>query len=216
MMEIEMKRILFIRSSLFAGNSASSQLGEEFVTQIVERNPGSTVTTLDLATDPLPHLGAEEFSSWLVDTEERSVEQKQQAKLSDRLIDELFAHDTLVLSVPMYNLGIPSTLKAWIDRVARAGKTFRYTARGPEGLVKQMQTYVLLARGGQYQGTPMDTQTGYLKGILGLMGMSDVETVYAENLARGGDARENSLNEARQSISQILGATRGEVQYATA
>lgn len=211
-----MKRILFIKSSLFAGNSASSQLGEEFVTQIQARNPGSTVTTVDLATTPLPHLDAEEFGSWSVNVEQRSIEQQRRAVLSDRLIDELFAHDTLVLAVPMYNLGIPSTLKAWIDRVARAGKTFRYTANGPEGLVKDMQAYLLFARGGQYQGTPMDTQTGHLTGILGLMGISDVETVFAENLARGGSAREQSLGEARRVIGQLVGATAPEVQYAVA
>ena len=122
----------------------------------------------------------------------------------------------LVLAVPMYNMGIPSTLKAWIDRVARAGRTFRYTANGPEGLVKGMKTYVLFARGGQYYGTPLDTQTGYLKGILGLMGITDIETVYAENLARGGDTREESLSEARDLIGQLVGATALEAQYAIA
>lgn len=211
-----MKRILFIRSSLFAANSASSQLGEEFVARILARNPGSTVTTLDLGADPSPHLDAEEFGSWNVDVEQRTVEQQRLAKLSDRLIDELFAHDTLVLAVPMYNLGIPSTLKAWIDRVVRAGKTFRYSSAGPEGLVREMQTYVLLARGGQYRGSPMDTQTGYLKGILGLMGITDIEMVYAENLARDGDIREDSLNEARQIIGQLIGATAPEAHHAIA
>ena len=211
-----MKRILLIQSSLFSGNSASSKLGEEFVSQIQARYPGSNVTTLDLASAPLPHLDAEEFSSWTIPAEERSPEQQRLAGLSDELIDELFAHDTLVLAVPMYNLGIPSTLKAWIDRVARAGKTFRYTASGPEGLVKGMQTFVLTTRGGQYQGTPLDTQTGYLKGILGLMGITDVEMVYAENLARGGEVRENSINTARRLIEEIVGDTVPEVQYASA
>jgi FMN-dependent NADH-azoreductase len=213
---MDMKRILLIQSSLFAGNSASSQLGAEFVNQLQAQHPGSTVTTLDLATTPLPHLDADEFGSWNVEAGERSVDQQLHASLSDGLVDELFAHDTLVLAVPMYNMGIPSTLKAWIDRVARAGRTFRYTANGPEGLVKGMKTYVLFARGGQYYGTPLDTQTGYLKGILGLMGITDVETVYAENLARGGDTREESLSEARDLIGQLVGATAPEAQYAIA
>ena len=211
-----MKRILLIQSSLFAGNSASSQLGAEFVNKLQAQHPGSTVTTLDLATTPLPHLDADEFGSWNVQAGERSVDQQRHASLSDGLVDELFAHDTLVLAVPMYNMGIPSTLKAWIDRVARAGRTFRYTANGPEGLVKGMKTYVLFARGGQYYGTPLDTQTGYLKGILGLMGITDIETVYAENLARGGDTREESLSEARDLIGQLVGATALEAQYAIA
>ena len=211
-----MKRILLIHSSLFANESASGQLGEDLVSELMEQNPGSVVTTQDLASTPLPHLDAEEFSSWNVDVDQRNVAQQRQASLSDGLIDELFAHDTLVLAVPMYNLGIPSTLKAWIDRVARAGKTFRYTATGPEGLVKDMQTYLLLARGGQYQGTSMDTQTGYLKSVLGLMGITEVETIFAENLARGGTEREDSLDKARQLISELAGTAEPEVLYAIA
>ena len=99
-----MKRILFIRSSLFADQSTSNQLGDEFVRELVARNPGSTVTTLDLAGAPLPHLDADEFLSWQVDPAERSDSQQALAGVSDRLIDQLFAHDTLVLAIPMYNM----------------------------------------------------------------------------------------------------------------
>ena len=114
----------------------------------------------------------------------------------------------------MYNLGIPSTLKAWIDRVARAGKTFQYTANGPEGLIKDMKAYLVFARGGQYRGTPVDTQTGYLQGILGLMGISDIETVYAEKLAMGETEREQSISNARRQIVKLTGA--GATQAAIA
>lgn len=210
-----MKRILFIRSSLFAGNSASNQLGDEFVQQLVERNPGSTVTTLDLANAPLPHLDAEEFSSWQVDKTERSDTQRTLAGISDRLIDQLFAHDTLVFAIPMYNMGIPSTLKAWIDRVVRAGKTFRYTSEGPEGLVEDTDAYLLFTRGGNYKDTPMDTQTGYMKSVLGLMGIHNTETVFAEGLARS-DQRESALEDARRLISQLAQAATPEVRYAIA
>lgn len=210
-----MKRILFIRSSLFAGNSASNQLGDEFVQQLVERNPGSTVTTLDLANAPLPHLDADEFSSWQVDETERSDTQRTLAGVSDRLIDQLFAHDTLVFAIPMYNMGIPSTLKAWIDRVARAGKTFRYTSEGPEGLVEDTDAYLLFTRGGNYKDTPLDTQTGYMKGVLALMGIHNTETVFAEGLARS-DQRENALEDARRLISQLAQAATPEVRYAIA
>lgn len=210
-----MKRILFIRSSIFAGNSASNQLGDEFVAQLVERNPGSTVTTLDLANAPLPHLDAEEFSSWQVDKTERSDTQRTLAGISDRLIDQLFAHDTLVFAIPMYNMGIPSTLKAWIDRVVRAGKTFRYTSEGPEGLVEDTDAYLLFTRGGNYKDTPMDTQTGYMKSVLGLMGIHNTETVFAEGLARS-DQRESALEDARRLISQLAQAATPEVRYAIA
>lgn len=210
-----MKRILFIRSSLFAGNSASNQLGDEFVQQLVERNPGSTVTTLDLANAPLPHLDADEFSSWQVDETERSDTQRTLAGVSDRLIDQLFAHDTLVFAIPMYNMGIPSTLKAWIDRVVRAGKTFRYTSEGPEGLVEDTDAYLLFTRGGNYKDTPLDTQTSYMKGVLGLMGIHNTETVFAEGLARS-DQRESALEDARRLISQLAQAATPEVRYAIA
>jgi len=210
-----MKRILFIRSSLFAGNSASNQLGDEFVQQLVERNPGSTVTTLDLANAPLPHLDADEFSSWQVNETERSDTQRTLAGVSDRLIDQLFAHDTLVFAIPMYNMGIPSTLKAWIDRVVRAGKTFRYTSEGPEGLVEDTDAYLLFTRGGNYKDTPMDTQTGYMKSVLGLMGIHNTETVFAEGLARS-DQRESALEDARRLISQLAQAATPEVRYAIA
>ena len=119
------------------------------------------------------------------------------------MIDALFAHDTLVLAVPIYNLGIPSTLKAWIDRVARAGKTFRYTAEGPNGLVNGVGAYVFFARGGVYRKTSLDTQTGYLRAVLGLMGITDVETVYAEGLVMGDKARNARLAEARSAISML-------------
>jgi FMN-dependent NADH-azoreductase len=196
-------RILYICSSLFGHDSVSNQLADEFLEGLKARNPGARVTTLDLAKDPLPHLGSEEFRAWAVPDEQRSDAQQEVAALSDQLIDALFAHDTLVLAVPMYNLGIPSTLKAWIDRVARAGKTFRYTAEGPKGLVNNVRAYVFFARGGVYRETSLDTQTGHLRAVLGLMGITDVETVYAEGLAMGDKARSAGLAEARSAISLL-------------
>ncbi len=208
-----MKRILFIRSSLFADNSASNQLGDRFVQELVIRNPGSTVTTLDLACALLPHLEADEFLSWQVDPAERSDLQQALANVSDRLIDQLFAHDTLVLAIPMYNMGIPSTLKTWIDRVVRAGKTFRYTSEGPAGMVEDTDAYLLFARGGNYKDTPLDTQTGYMKSILGLMGIHNTETVFAEGLARS-EQRESALEDARRHILKLAKAATPEVRNA--
>ena len=198
-----MNRILYIRSSLSGHDSVSNQLADEFLEGLKARNPGALVTTLDLAKDPLPHLGSEEFGAWTVPDEQRSPVQRELTALSDKLIDALFAHDILVLAVPMYNLGIPSTLKAWIDRVARAGKTFRYTAEGPIGMVNDVRAYVFFARGGVYRETSLDTQTGHLRAVLGLMGITDVETVYAEGLAMGDKARSASLAEARSAISVL-------------
>ena len=211
-----MNRILYLRSSLFGRDSVSKQLADEFLEGLKARNPGAQVTTLDLAKDPLPHLGAEEFGAWTVPDEERSDAQRELAALSDQLIDALFAHDTLVLAVPMYNLGIPSTLMAWIDRVARAQKTFRYTAEGPQGLVNGVRAYVFFARGGIYRETSLDTQTGHLTAVLGMMGITDVETVYAEGLAMGDKARSAGLAEARSAISMLATERTLEVRHEAA
>jgi FMN-dependent NADH-azoreductase len=211
-----MKRILFVKSSLNGLDGTSTGLGSELVTALTEAHPGSTVNTLDLSEAPLPHLGAEEFEAWGVAPGERSAEQAALAARSDRLIDQLLAHDTLVLAVPMYNMTIPSTLKAWIDRVVRAGKTFRYTEDGPVGLARGIEAYAVFARGGRYRGTPLDTQTGYIEGILGLIGIDNVKTIFAEGLAMGGDSRHESLEAARNMITSLAGHARPEVRYANA
>ena len=135
-----------------------------------------------------------------------SSEQQQALNLSNELISELKSVDYIILGVPMYNFSIPSTLKAWIDYVARANVTFKYSENGPVGLINNVkQVIVTDARGGVYQGTPMDTQTNYLINILGFMGMKNVEYVYAEALNMG-DIREKnaSLVKAHQKIKQII------------
>lgn len=211
-----MNTILYLRSSLFGHDSVSNQLADEFLEGLKARSPGARITTLDLAKNPLPHLGAEEFGAWTVPYEQRSDMQRELAAVSDQLIDALFAHDTLVLAVPMYNLGIPSTLKAWIDRVARAGKTFRYTAQGPQGLVNGVRAYVFFSRGGVYRDTSLDTQSGHLRAVLGLMGITDVETVYAEGLNMGDKARSASLAEARSAVSMLATNKTLEVSHEAA
>lgn len=205
-----MKRVLYITSSLSKGDSVSSHLAEKFILDLKQTYPGSVVNRVDLAQNPLPHLGHDEFSAWTVPTEERTLEQSHLARLSDGLIEQLLDHDILVLAVPMYNLGIPSTLKAWIDRIARAGKTFRYTSDGPKGLVGGVSAYVFFARGGVYRNTSMDTQTDYISGILGLMGIQDVQMVYAEGLNMG-DLRESSLEQAHAQLKSLLDGNLEEV-----
>ncbi|MGD9264421.1 MAG: FMN-dependent NADH-azoreductase [Lysobacterales bacterium] len=211
-----MKRILFIHSSLFGDDSAGTQIARSLVERLVAAHPGSTVSKIDLAQDALPHLDAEEFNSWSMPAEQRNEAQQALAARSDVLIEQLLAHDTLVLAVPMYNLGIPSTLKAWIDRVVRAGKTFTYTSDGPQGLAGGMQAYLVLTRGGSYRNTPLDTQTAYLESVLGLIGIDSVQTVYAESLNRSGDARENSVNGAMARVMELTASESKEYQHAAA
>lgn len=212
-----MKRILFVKSSLNGEHSASNTLASELVAGLRDHHPGSTVTTLDLSALALPHLDAEELEAWSTPAGERGSGEIERAACSDRLIAQLRAHDTLVLAIPMYNLTVPTTLKAWIDRIVRAGKTFRYTTEGPVGLVTGVDAYAVFARGGRYRGTPMDTQTGYVEAVLGLIGITNVRTIFAEGLAIGDDERREALDAARNDIASAVGptATR-EVRYANA
>lgn len=196
-------RALVITVSILAENGQSKGLAEHFIAQ-AEGRDDLAVTHRDLVAEELPHLGLAELGSWQVAAEERSAEQRELAARSDALIDELRDHDVVVLAVPMYNLGIPSQLKAWFDRVMRAGETFRYTENGPQGLVEGKRAVILAARGGQYAGTEKDTQTPHLKLMLGMMGITEVDTVFAEGLNMGENHRESALNEARQAIDGLV------------
>ncbi|NIC05834.1 FMN-dependent NADH-azoreductase [Billgrantia bachuensis] len=196
-------RILLVTSSILGDQGQSNALASHLRQRVAERDD-IIVSHRDLATESLPHLGLEELSSWQVAAEERSAEQQMLAERSDSLIEELQSHDVLVLAVPMYNFGIPSQLKAWFDRVMRAGTTFRYTEQGPEGLVKGKRAVILAARGGQYAGTELDSQTPHLKAMLGMIGIGDVSVVFAEGLAMGEGRRDAALKEARQAIDTLV------------
>ena len=177
--------LLQINSSLFAGGGQSSQLAQRFVDAWKAKHADGTVIVRDLAADPVPHLTAARFQSFLTPLAERNDEQKAVVAYSDRLIDELKSADTIVLGLPMYNFGVPSWLKSWIDHVGRAGSTFQYTEKGPVGLLTGKKAYVFATRGGLYSGTPLDTQTHYIRDFLRFIGIADVEFVYAEGLAMG-------------------------------
>ncbi|MFO8044723.1 MAG: NAD(P)H-dependent oxidoreductase [Halomonas sp.] len=196
-------RTLVITSSILGENGQSKALAEHFIDQLRGRDDFE-VTHRDLVADELPHLGLAELGSWQVTEEERNAEQRELAARSETLIDELRAHDLVVLAVPMYNFGIPSQLKAWFDRVMRAGVTFRYTENGPEGLLEGKRAVILAARGGQYAGTEKDAQTPHLKLMLGMIGIGDVDAIFAEGLAMGEGKRDASLKEARQAIDGLV------------
>lgn len=196
-------RTLVITASILGENGQSKALAEHFIAQAESRD-GIEVTHRDLVASELPHLNLAEFGSWQVAEAERSAEQRELAARSDALIEELKAHDVVVLAVPMYNFGIPSQLKAWFDRVMRAGVTFRYTENGSEGLVEGKRAVILAARGGQYAGTEMDTQTPHLKLMLGMIGIKEVDTVFAEGLNMGEGKRDAALREARQAIDDLV------------
>lgn len=192
-----MKKVLVLNSSLNGEQGNSTKLSQQFVEQLAN-NQQISVTTRDLSDNAIAHLTQTEMAAWMTDANERSDEQKTLAAISDDLIAELNDNDLIVIGMPMYNFGIPSTFKAWIDRIARAGITFKYTEQGPVGLITDKKVVVLAARGGMYQGTEMDTQTKYLKDVLGFVGMTDVNFIYAEGLAMPG--AEQSLEAAQNEI----------------
>jgi FMN-dependent NADH-azoreductase len=200
-----MANVLQIKTSLSDTGNAN-RFADAFITQWRARHPEDRIVTRNLGREPIPHLDETAITGFFAPAERRTPEQRAAAELSDELIAELQAADVLVLGVPMYNFGIPSTLKAWIDHVARAGITFEYTENGPVGLVQDKQVFVLAARGGVHRGTPQDTQTAYLRNVLGFLGMTDVNFVYAEGLALGETAKGQAETDALGQIARLVGS----------
>ena len=198
-----MKTLLNLNSSLFSNGGQSSRLAARFIEQWRRENPEGRVIERDLARDPVPHLTAERFGAFLAKPEERTAEQQAIAGQSDALIEELKGADTIVLGLPMYNFGIPSTLKAYFDHVARAGITFRYTEKGPVGLLTGKRVVVFATRGGMYAGTPRDTQSGYVREFLAFLGITDVQFIYAEGLAMGDGPRTAAIAKAERAIDEF-------------
>ena len=125
------------------------------------------------------------------------------ARAGRQPLHEQIDADVLVLGVPMYNFGAPSTLKAYFDRIARAGVTFRYTASGPEGLLTGKKAYIFATRGGLYAGTPLDSQTTYVRDFLGFLGITDVEFIYAEGLNMGEPSKQAALANAQERLEEL-------------
>jgi FMN-dependent NADH-azoreductase len=201
--EVNMKTLLQIKSSIFSDGGQSSRLAERFVAAWRESNPGGRVIVRDLARDPVPHLDAARFGAFLAKPEERTPEQRAVVDYSDTLIGELKRADVVVLGLPMYNFGLPSTLKAYFDHVGRAGETFKYTEKGPVGLLTGKKVYVFAARGGMYAGTPGDTQTPFIRMFFSFIGMDDIEFVYAEGLAISEESKEKALARAQAQIDRL-------------
>ena len=205
-----MKTYLQLNSSLHGANSLSSRLASQFIAtlaladrrgDVADSSP--SVVVRDLARQPLPHLTAERFTAFITAPELRTHDQAGIAAESDALVAELAAADVIVIGLPMYNFGVPSTLKAYFDHVARAGVTFRYTASGPEGLLRGKRAYVIATRGGRYAGTSSDLQSAFVRQFLAFIGITDVEFIYAEGLAMGEESRAAALVEAGRRIEQL-------------
>ena len=179
-------QILHVISSPRGDASLSIQLGNGIIEKLKAANPGSTVTVRDLATHPFPHLEAAKLQSLFTPAPERTPAQQEAAKHSDDAIAEVQAADVLVIDAPLYNFSIPSTLKAWIDHICRAGITFKYVDGKPQGLITGKKVYVAMASGGIYSEGPAagyDFVAPYLKAVLGFLGMTDVTVARAEGAA---------------------------------
>lgn len=197
-----MKQLLYISSSIFGNEGHSTHLANRFVDNLLSRGDIELIRR-DLVAEPIPHLDAERFQAFITPAAQRSPVQAAIVNDSDVLIEEWRRADQVVLGLPMYNLGIPSTLKSYIDHIARAGETFRYTENGSVGLLKDRKVYAIASRGGIYQGTPLDTQAAYIRNILGLMGIGDIEFIYAEGLNMGPEIAEQTLQQASARLSQL-------------
>src|SRR5215470_8676889 len=198
-----MKTLLQLNTSMFTEGGQSTRLAERFVAGWRKANPGAKLFVRDIGREPVPHLTAERFGAFLSKPEDRTDEQRAIAAFSDALIDELKRADVIVIGLPMYNFGVPSSLKAYFDHVARVGVTFRYTPKGPVGLLTGKRVYVFASRGGAYAGTPLDTQSAYVRDFLRFIGIDDVEFVYAEGLNMGADRKESALSIAHEAIDRI-------------
>ncbi len=198
-----MTTLLQLNTSLFSTGGQSSRLADEFVARWRANHPRGEVIVRDLAREPVPHLTAERFGAFLAKPGERTPEQQAVVAASNALIDELKRADVIVLGLPMYNFGVPSTLKAYFDHVARAGVTFRYTEKGAVGLLTGKQAYAFATRGGFYNGTDADTQTAFVRQFLGFLGITDVTFVYAEGLAVSEAAKHAGIARAQNAIRSL-------------
>ena len=209
-----MKTLLQIQTSIFSDGGESSRLARMFVAEWQKAHAPHEVIVRDIGREMVPHLTAERFQSFLARPADRTPEQRAVAEYSDTLIDELKRADVIVLGLPMYNFGVPSSLKAYFDHVARSGVTFRYTETGPEGLLTGKKAYVFAARGGRYAGTPLDTQSAYVRDFLRFLGIDDVEFVYAEGLAMGKRARRRRSRTREKAIGAIAARHVTSLPYA--
>lgn len=202
-----MANILHITSSVRSNGSLSTQLSGEFLAKWKAAHPADSVVERNLATQPVPHLTEEMMGAYFTPADQRNAQAAATIKTSDALVDELLAADVLVIGTPMYNFSITSTLKAWIDHVLRAGRTFKYGANGPEGLVTGKKAYVFIASGGAYSEGPAaayDFVSTYLRTVLGFIGITDVTFIRAEGVAMGEEAVAAAIAKSRAAIGDVL------------
>lgn len=200
--------ILHVDSSAMGTASVSRQLTETIVAHLRQANPAALVSYRDLAVTAPAHLDGELLQVVkFQNVDDLSPRQKDELALSSQLVEEFLAADVVVIGAPMYNFGVPTQLKAWIDRIAQPGRTFRYTAAGPEGLAGGRKVIIASSRGGMYAGAAhelaMDHQEAFLKAFLAFIGVTDVEIIRAEGVSMGAEALDKALTGAREQIAKL-------------
>jgi FMN-dependent NADH-azoreductase len=200
-----MSQVLLITSSPRT-ESYSTKVARSLADQIASREPNSRVAVRDLTREPLPHIDDSFATGRALPADKLTPAQKDVLALSDKLLNELFAADSIIIAAGMINFGIPSNLKAYIDYIARPGVAFRYTDKGPEGLIKGKKVYLVLARGGVYSEGPMQQlnfQDTYLRAVLSLVGVTDIEVITIEGVAFGPDAADRAVSAALARVSAL-------------
>ena len=198
-----MSTLLQINTGIFGEHSHSTVLAQQFSSQYLAQHTNSQLVVRDLISEPIPHLDATIIGAFASEEATRTPEQQAVLDFSQGLIDELANADAVVLGLPMYNFSVPSQLKAYMDQIARAGVTFKYTETGPVGLLNDKPVYVVAARGGIHEGQPSDSQTAFVKTFFAFIGMSNVQFIYAEGLNMGEDAQQKAYQQAEKNIAAI-------------
>jgi len=198
-------KILHLISSLRGQASFSNKLGNSIIEQIKAKHPVE-VQERNLASAPLPHLSDRHVAAFFTPADERTKDQLETIRPSDEAIAELMEADTLVIDVPMYNFTIPSTIKAWIDQIARAGVTFKYGENGVQGLVTNKKAYLAISTGGIYSEGFMkdfDHTEQYLRHVLGFLGITDIEVFRVEGVNLS-DAKDDVFSKAKQQVEDFV------------
>lgn len=196
--------ILQINSSARGEDSHSTRLARHMVQRLREAAPDATLTLRDVGHTHPPELDEAALQALFTPADKRTPWQGERVAANDLIIDEVKAADVLVLAAPMYNFGSPVSLKNWMDAIARAGVTFRYTEKGPVGLLTGKKAYVLLTRGGVHRGAETDSQVPHLRTFLGFLGITDVKFIYAEGLAMGAEAERAAFEAAEKEIDDMI------------
>ncbi|WP_287881904.1 FMN-dependent NADH-azoreductase [Aquitalea sp.] len=199
-------KLLHLDSSILGQNSVSRQLTAAVVDAVRQKHAAVSVSYRDLAAQPIAHLSGEIIGANFTAEADWTETQRQESALSNALIEEFLASDVLVIGAPMYNFSIPSQLKSWVDRVAAAGRTFKYTENGPQGLAGGKKVVIVSSRGGVYsteQGQLMDFQEDYLRTVLGFLGITDIAFIRAEAVNMGEDKRATAIYAAKDAIAKL-------------